>query len=298
MSKQILFIVGCLLLSLSLQAQDDVPILLTKTYKKVKYAPEQGARYSKVEATKSLGPEGVLKLSGKATARLYCNGTFKELEGKGMHPVASLFEDELRYAPMGFSSTFNSRLMAAIGGPKGSDTTSISSGWGNKKFEIISSTPIGKAVAGQLITFRWQSKKDLPEYTFSLEDESGKVVHSAAVKKKEYMLNLGELGLKEGKKYAWKVVETGGAAFSNKYFFSIARDAEKAEVMKLLQEEEVYQQADPLMKKLMEAVSFEDAEFYYAADKAYAEAAGMSDTGNLPQEMREALTRKQARAQD
>lgn len=287
--------VGCFLLGFGLQAQMDVPILLTKTYKKVKYAPEQGARFSKVEGTKSLSPEGVLKLKGKSTARLYCNGTFKELEGKGNYSVAELFEDELRYAPMGFSNVFNDRLMAAIGGPKGSDTTAVSSGWGNKKFDIIGQTPIGKTTAGQPLTFRWQSKEELPEYTFTIEDKSGKTLYSTTVSKKQLALNLAEQGLEANMAYAWKVTQPGeGGASSNKFYFSVVSEEEKAEVMKALQEEEAYQQAEPLMKKLMEAAYLEDAEFYYAADTAYEEAAKM-DKGGLPEEMYKAFVRRRQR---
>lgn len=298
MSKQILLFAGCLLLAFGLQAQSDVPILLTKTEKKVKYAPEKDARFSKVEAVKSLDADGVLKLRGKSVARLYCNGAFKELEGKGEYVVGDLFADELRYAPMGFSNTFNGRLMAAIGGPKEGDTIPPSSGWGNKKFDIVSETPIGKAVAGKSLTFRWQSREDLPEYTITIEDAAGKTIHSATVKEKQYMFNLGEHGLMAGKDYSWKVAQPGEAgASSDKYYFSVAGEAEKAEVMKYLQEEEAYQQADPVIKKLMEAASLEDAEFYYAADAAYKEAAGMADKGELPKEMYEAFMRRRQRAE-
>ncbi len=288
--------VGCFLLSIGLQAQVDVPILLTKTHKKVKYAPEQGARFSKVEATKSLDPGGVLKLRGKSKARLYCNGTFKELEGKGNYAVAELFEDELRYAPMGFSNVFNDRLMAAIGGSKGSDTMAVSSGWGNKKFDIISQTPIGKTTAGQPLTFRWQSKEEFSEYAFTIEDESGKTLYSATVGKKQHTVNPSEQGLTAGMAYTWRVTQPGeNGASSNKFYFSIVDEAEKAEVMKALQEEEAYQQADPLMKKLMEAAYLEDAEFYYAADEAYEAAARMEGEGGLPEEMHKAFVRRRQR---
>ena len=47
----------------------------------------------------------------------------------------------------------------------------------------------------------------------------------------------------------------------------------------------------------MEAASLEDAEFYYAADMAYKEAAAMADKGDLPKEMYEAFLRRRQRAQ-
>ncbi|MCB9267370.1 MAG: hypothetical protein H6558_20295 [Lewinellaceae bacterium] len=293
MSNKIMLFIGCLLLAFGLHAQDDVPILLTKSDKKVKYAPGQGEKFSKVSAVKSLDAGGVLKLSRKSSARLYCNGSFKELEGKGEYTIADLFQDELKYTPMGFSNTFNGMLMAAIGGPRGSDTTSSSSGWGNKKFEIAGETPIGKTTANQSITFRWRSREVLPAYEFVIGDESGKVVHAATVNEKKYALELGSLGLNTGKKYFWKVQAPGGeGASSGKYSFTIADEGEQAAAMEGLQEEEAYKKADPLIRKLMEAASLEEAEFYYAAGQAYEEATKMSDKGDLPKNMREAFSRR------
>lgn len=295
MSKHFLFFVSCLLLAFSLQAQEDMPILLSKSYKKIKYAPAPGAKFAKIEAVKSLDAKGVLKLGGKSTAKLYCNGRFKDIEGKGEYAIADLFAEELRYSAMGFANTFNGMLMAAINGPRGSDTTATSSGWGNKKFDIIGTTPIGKAVAGQSLNFHWQSKKPLPEYEFMIEDESGKVIHSKKVGQKQYTLNFSDLNLQAGKTYAWKVVQPGGEGMaSNKYLFTIAAEKEKEEVISALQEEEVYQQADALLKKLMEAASLEEAEFYYDADRSYEEASQMAGDEELPEKMREAFARRRS----
>ena len=290
MSKHFLLFIGCLLLAFSAQAQKDVPILLTKSYKKIKYAPEPGAKFSKIEATKSLDAKGVLKLGGKSTAKLYCNGAFKELNGKGAYVISDLFKDELQYTPMGFSNTFNGMLMAAIGGEKDKTLPGTGDGWGNKKFGIVSKTPIGKAVAGQPIVFQWQSKESLPEYEFILEDGNGKVLHSATVKEEQYGVNLEELGLKAGNAYSWKVMQPGSKGLSsNKYSFSITGKEELTKAMNALQEEEAYQQADPLLKKLMEAAWLEDAEFFYAADMAYKEAASISGRCDLSTEMRRAF---------
>lgn len=294
MSKQIMLFAGCLLLAFSLQAQEEVPILLTSSYKTVKYAPEKGARFARIKATKSLDAKGVLKLGGKSTAKVYCNGAFRDLEGKGEYLIADLFARELEHSAMGFSNTFNDMLMAAIGGSRGSDSIPASDGWGNKKFDIVSRTPIGKAVAGQKLRFQWASREALPQYEFILEDESGKVLHSATVSETIYTADLGALGLKKGK-YAWKVVKAGGEGpASNKYFFSVTGEDEKARAMKALQDEEGYQQADPLMKKLMEAAWLEDSEFYYAADMAYKEAAQMADEGALSRKMYEAFMARRA----
>lgn len=283
------------MLAFSLQAQDDIPILLSKSYKKIKYAPEPGAKYSKIQAVKSLDAKGVLKLGGKSTARLYCNGLFKDIEGRGEYVIADLFGDELNYRAMGFANTFNGMLMAAIRGPRGTDTTSASSGWGNKKFDIISATPIGKAISNQSLRFQWQSRENIPEYEFTIEDESGRVIHSKKVNQKEYTVDFSGLGLKAGKSYAWKVVQPGGEGMvSDKYFFKVADEKEKADVITALQEEEVYQEAGPQMKKLMEAASLEDSEFYYAADQAYVEAAQMSGKEDLPEKMREAFVRRRS----
>lgn len=295
MSKHILLFAGCLFLALSLQAQEGAPILLTQSYKKIRYAPEQGARFTKIEATKSLDAKGVLKLGGKSTAKLYCNGHFKGLEGKGEYMIADLFAKELEYSAMGFSNTFNGMLMAAIGDDKNPTPPPTSSGWGNKKFGIISQTPVGKTGASQSITFQWASKEDLPAYEFILEDQNGKTVHSATVNAKQYSLDLGKLALKEGMAYSWKAMQPGGQGLSsNKYSFTIAGKGEQEAGMKALQEEEAYQQADPLMKKLMEAAWLEDSEFYYAADLAYKEAAGMADKGELPRQMYEAFMARRA----
>ncbi|MCO6489730.1 MAG: hypothetical protein J5I98_15045 [Phaeodactylibacter sp.] len=292
MSKPIVLIAGILLLALSLHGQGDVPILLTKSYKKVRYAPEQGAKFTKIEAVKSLEAKGVLKLGGKSSARLYCNGAFKELDGKGAYAVGSLFQEELRYTPMGYANLLNDRLMAAIGGPKGTDSIPAGSGAMNKRFDIGVTTPVGKAVAGQTIRLQWESAKDIPEYQFLIEEEGGKEVHSALVTEKQYAFSPGSLGLKAGRKYAMRVMQPGGGAASGKYFFTVAEDKEKAEAIKALQAEAIYQEAEPVMKKLMEAVSLEDAGFYYAADQAYAEAAQLAGKDELPGKMREALVRR------
>lgn len=292
MSKPIILIAGFLTLAFSLQSQGDAPILLTKSYKTIKYAPEQGAKFTKIEATKSLDADGVLKLGGKSMARLYCNGAFKELEGKGQYVVGDLFQDELRYKPMGYANLLNDRLMAAIGGPKGTDSIPAGSGAMNKRFDIGVTTPVGKAAAGQTIRLQWESAKDFPEYQFLIEEEGGKEVHSAIVTEKQYAFSPGSLGLKAGRKYALRVMQPGGAAASGKYFFTVAEDKEKAEAIKSLQAEAIYQEAEPVMKKLMEAVSLEDAGFYYAADQAYAEAAQMAGKDELPGKMRKALARR------
>lgn len=298
MSKPIVLIAGILLLALSLQSQGDVPILLTKSYKKVRYAPEQGAKFTKIEAVKSLDAKGVLKLGGKSSARLYCNGAFKELEGKGAYAVGSLFQEELRYTPMGYANLLNDRLMAAIGGPKGSDTTSAVGGVITiEAFPITVNTPTGKLAAGQTIPLRWQSMQEVPEYRFIIKDGAGKEVHSATVNKMEYALDLGSLGLKTGIQYSWRVVQSGEERVSsNKYFFTITPAEEQEKVMKNLQEEEAYQQADPMMMKLMEGVWLENFGFYYAADKAYQEAARIEGKQGLSENMRRAFTRRWRRS--
>ena len=48
------------------------------------------------------------------------------------------------------------------------------------------------------------------------------------------------------------------------------------------------------MKKLMEAASLEEAEFYYDADRSYEEASQMAGDEELPEKMREAFARRRS----
>ncbi len=289
MSKTILLSLCGLFLFSGLQAQDDVPILLTDTYKKVKYAPETGAKFSKVKATKSLDPDGVIKLNRKSTAKVYCNGKFITLEGKGEYPIKETFEDEFDNFLMGSANIFNSMLMAAVGDDTKKTTDgSTADGLGNKKFDINSRTPVGKVKAGQAVHFQWSSKQPAPSYTFSLMGPDGETLHETSVSGTSIEVFLDKLDLTEGTTYYWKVA-AGEDMASDKYDFVVSSGEEQMNAIEKAKSNSAYKEASPLMRKLMEAASLEQDGFLYAAAQAYKEAQQMDEKGEVAEKMYQAF---------
>ncbi len=294
--RQMLTMIG-LLCFLGAQAQGDVPILLTETYKTVKYAPGEGLKFSKAMGGQALQADGVLKLGGKSVAKLYCNGKFVEVKGKGAHKVADELGETLNNSPFGFANRFNDFLLASSDGgsatgqkvsPPGSG-----SGWGDKSKKIKPGIRIGAVGADEDVVFSWSAEKPATAYVFRILGKGDEAVYEAETVGAAHTVGLKALGLMPGMTYYWHVADKGdSSADTGKLDFEVKTPEARDKALAGLKNDAAYEQAGPAMKKLMEAAAFEDGGFYYAAMVAYTGALKLNTDDAIAQKLQQAYMKR------
>ena len=293
--KQMLTIIG-LLCFMGGQAQGDMPVLLTDTYKKVKYAPGENAKFSKAKQGQALQADGVLKLGGKSTAKLYSNGQFVEVKGKGKHKISQELGDALNASGFGFASRFNDFLMAANEGSGTTDKVNppgSGSGWGSKDSKIKPGIRLGALTGDEKVVFSWVSDKPATAYSFQILGKGDKVLYQAETKGPAHEVDLKELGLKPDMTYYWQaMVKDNSELSTGKLDFDVKSPLAKAKALAGLNNTPAYEQAGPALKKLMEAAAFEDGGFYYDALVAYTDALKMDTKNSAAQKMQQAFVKR------
>ncbi|MCB0569376.1 MAG: hypothetical protein KDC66_06430 [Phaeodactylibacter sp.] len=294
--KPLLTIIG-LLCFFGMNAQGDTPILLTSVYKKVKYAPGEGMKFTRAMEGQSLKQDGILKLCGKATARLYCNGKFVEVNGKGGHKLSEEVASAMGNSPFGFANRFNDFLMAANEGSGSNDQVrppDSGSGWGDEKRTVSPGIRLGTVGGDEKITFSWSGQQPATGYDFKIVGEGDQVVYQAETMGPAALaVDLKALNLKPGKDYYWEVKPKGATdAGSGKLDFKVEGPSAREKALAGLKSDATYEEASAVMKKLMEAAAYEDSGFYYTAMVAYTEALKQNTDNEMAQKLQQAFVKR------
>ena len=113
MFKSQMIVLVVLLLTLSATAQNDQPVVLVSSTGKVCYQSPAGGKYQKVQTGALLRNTGMVKLSRKSTATIYCNGKFETL-AKGQHAMGPIFGEASSMRKLNFDSKFGDYLVKAV----------------------------------------------------------------------------------------------------------------------------------------------------------------------------------------
>ena len=113
MKKQLLFSTA-VLLAMSLTAQEAKPVVIVNATGKVELIPQHATIPMEIQSGSVAKSTGQLKLANKATAVVYCNGSFKKVKGNQTIALASICGTETGRRSLNFDFNFGNYLMAAI----------------------------------------------------------------------------------------------------------------------------------------------------------------------------------------
>ncbi len=113
MKKQ-LFLSVILAMTCSLQAQEATPVVIVSTTGKVALISQNESKPTRIESGAVAKSTGQLQLSKNSTAMVYCNGTFKQVNGKQTIPLANLCGTASARRSLNFDSDFGKAVMAAV----------------------------------------------------------------------------------------------------------------------------------------------------------------------------------------
>ncbi|MBK6543921.1 MAG: hypothetical protein IPG12_01360 [Saprospiraceae bacterium] len=142
-------------------------------------------------------------------------------------------------------------------------------GWGGLGKSIHLILPLGKLEA-KLIRFSWSKPAYSGSYKLEILDAGSKVIHSVTVKDTFADIDLMKLVINHEEQYNWKITASDTAGMvSNVYGFSVVSKESKKEAEAKLAKSKIYAKADQSTRLMMEAVVYEDAEFFYDAAQLY-----------------------------
>jgi hypothetical protein len=154
----------------------------------------------------------------------------------------------------------------AVGNPK-----KLGDGWGGKGSSIRLIMPFGKVIAAKT-TFTWSKPENTLPYKFEIQDSEGKTIYNAMIKDTFAVVDLKKLKLNSAQIYHWKISVAGTTLMeSNVLDFGIG----SKEDWDMVQQKSgnsplVNRTKDPILRGIVEAVAFENNEWFYAAHQSYA----------------------------
>lgn len=113
MKKQLLLFTA-LSLAISLPAQEAKPVVIVNATGKVELIPQHATTPMEIQSGSVAKSTGQLKLANKATAVVYCNGSFKKVMGNQTIALSSICGTETARRSLNFDFNFGNYLMAAI----------------------------------------------------------------------------------------------------------------------------------------------------------------------------------------
>ncbi len=142
-------------------------------------------------------------------------------------------------------------------------------GWGGQGKRIHLIMPIGKLEA-KPTHFSWSRPANTSAYKIEIRDMNGKEVFSTIVKDTFSDINIKDLNLNVEEVYFWRVSDAYcGFSESNIYDFAVqAEDAKQSSIDKI-NKSRIYATADETTKSLIEAVQFEEDQWYYDVSQIF-----------------------------
>ncbi|MDX1912349.1 MAG: hypothetical protein SFV22_12725 [Saprospiraceae bacterium] len=149
------------------------------------------------------------------------------------------------------------------------DKSKAGDGWGGKGTNIRLIMPFGK-LRPENTTFFWSKPATTEAYQLNILDGSGKIVHSVNVRDTFVTIDLKALSLSYEDIYRWKI--SAGNLVSNELEFGMGDDEDWASTLEKIKASPLNTSSqDPVLPKLIEAVSLENDEWCYAAYQIYAD---------------------------
>ncbi len=270
-------------------AQDDLEgIVVYGVSGKVKYAPSAEAKFEKLTAGTELSSEGRLKLKSGSRVDIYYDELVAQQEKPGVFDVAALIEDVELFQELEWADIFGEAIEAAMhpyfvasaersgfarGGPIKPPPKDEVDGHGNRDYNLLVVQPLGGKVAVPIVTFQWKLRernKALKNFKFTLLTIDGEVAFEKEVKARKFTLTSDDFQLEPGKSYRWKVSSTDNAELTSaEITFDCVSKSERRAVLKDLTSGEMYLNAGPAARLLMEAALLDNQEYLARAYQQY-----------------------------
>ena len=238
----------------------------------------------KVFSGLNLPTQGQLKFSSGTWANVLYKGKKKRLEGPNTYELNQLAEVILKENRSTFLGRFWRFMSNSINQSDDSEklekyhkeylTNSRAgiSGFGESKYAIQFPVYFSETIAESLMKFYWDSIPNLNGYTFWIESRQYEhIIFKALTKSNHLSVNLGELQLKPGAIYKWKVTAVtpdSSLAVSPTAFFSYEPEG-FMEYVDEVSNSKAYQNLEPQEQDLYLVHQLEEEGFYHSAHHKY-----------------------------
>jgi len=164
-------------------------------------------------------------------------------------------------------------------GVAGKGTTT--GGWTPAQIVIGICTP-GGFYRNATMRFKWLKFQGQKEYTFKISDDQNTVIHSVNTTDTSVTVDIPSLKLSNDKTYYWQIVAKSEAVqVSDEIPFQIMTEDQYSERKSTIKASEIYEAAEPFVKKLMEAVAMERGHMHYEASRLYEELTAENKDNNM-----------------
>ena len=269
-----------------LNGQEEVVVLQSSG--KVQFLPAGNGKAQSVYPGTRLSINGKIKLPSGALAKLLYNGATYPLKGGRTYLLSEVLNQNGAGSGMSFTGRFWNFLSGSM-----KDTQNEKQlvenhrrymeavragvkGFAEKDYPIRSGRHLEGKMSGGTVRFAWTGPKETRAFLFKIRSNpEEQEILSAWVRDSVFEVDPSQLALEPGGNYTWIVLtgadnEKAPRSAAHEFVF----DPGAAEVMMTkLADNPEYRQAAPLEQQLMKAFMLEESEFFYEADRVYADAA-------------------------